>query len=65
MKLNNEAQNDHKSYIYQTNHEKFIFHIKMKIMKIHFFLFNITSRYMYDLSKTNNMHTYPKHERVY
>ena len=29
------------------------------------FFLNKTSRYMYDLSKTNNMHTYPKHKRVH
>ena len=49
MKIVNEAQN---KYEYQ------------QIMKIHFLFKNKqTSRYMYDLSKINNMHTYPKHKK--
>ena len=34
------------------NHKDFIFLYKNK-----------TSRYMYDLSKANNIHTYPKHKK--
>ena len=28
-----------------------------------FFFKNKTSKHMYDLSKANNMHTYPKHKK--
>ena len=52
MKIINEAQKQISLKQTSDKHEKFIFHMKNKLLGICMFL-----------SKTNNMHTYPKHKK--